>query len=338
MKELTVNERAKKALSIDHTEKELTSLAAKFSDVAEISNDDDYSLVKGACREFQKVRVSIEKAGKAARDDANKFSKAVLAEQKRLLNIIVPEEDRLKALRKEVDERAVREAAEKLKKEEERVDNIKHKIEFDIRGPVNNMFGKSSAELETYLADVTAIPITKEEYQEFFDNAVIAKNASIAKLSAAIAEKKELEELRAAQEEQEKRQAEEQARIDAENEKIRLAQEAIDKEKREIAAKKLAEAEAAAKKLKEENEKLEREKREKAIAEQKRIEEEAEKARQKELLPEKERLLRWIGEIDELANFNSLGLESIELSAIKSGFLKEFNQLLTDYIKVIENA
>lgn len=338
MKELTVNERAKAALSIDHTEQELTTLAAKFADVAEISSKDDYSLVKGACREFQKVRVSIEKAGKSARDDANKFSKAVLSEQKRLLNIIVPEEDRLKALRKEVDDRAVREAAEKLKKEEERIENIKHKIEHGIRGPANNMLGKSSEELERSWLNVMAIQVTEEEYQEFFDNAVIAKNACIKQLSDAIAEKKELEALRAAKEEQDKMQAEEQARIDSENEKIRLAQEAIEKEKREIEAKKLAEAEATAKKLKEENEKLEREKREKAIAEQKRIEEEAEKVRQKELLPEKERLLAWISEVDDSVNLNRLDVENRELSAIKSGFLKDFNSLVTDYIKIINKA
>jgi hypothetical protein len=337
MKELTVNERAKAALSIDHTEQELTSLSTKFADVIEISNADDYSLVKGACREFQKVRVSIEKAGKSARDDANKFSKAVLSEQKRLLDIVVPEEDRLKALRKEVDDKAVREAAEKLKKEEGRKENIKHKIEYDIRGPANNMFGKDSAELKIYLSDLTKIEITEEEYQELFDYAVIAKTAGVKKLSVAIEEKEELERLRALQEEQEKKQAEEQARIDAENEKIRLAQEAIEKEKREIEAKKLAEAEATARKLKEENEQLIRKQRKKLEREKREQELAAEEARQKQLLPEKNKLLGWLAEIDDSVNSNRIDIKDIELKMMKEGFLEEFNSLLTDYIKAVQS-
>jgi len=339
MKELTVNERAKAALSIEHTEKELSELAKKFSDVTEISNADDYSLVKGACREFQKVRVSIERAGKEARDDANKFSKAVLSEQKRLLSIVVPEEDRLKALRKEVDDKAVREAAEKLKKEEERKENIAHKIEYDIRGPANNMFGKDSAELKIYLSDLTKIEITEEEYQEFFDDAVIAKNAGVKKLSVAIEEKEELERLRALQEEQEKKQAEEQARIDVENEKIRLAHEAIEKEKREIEAKKLAEAEATARKLKEENEQLEREKREKELAEQKKAEAEqkkaeaeAEEARKEKVRPEKERLTDWV---KKLRFIDGILIEDEELSEIQQEVLEDLSSLSIKYLEKI---
>jgi hypothetical protein len=316
-------------MSIEHTEQELESLAKKFADIIEIASRDDYLLVKSACREFQKVRVSIEKAGKAARDDANKFAKAVLSEQKRLLDIVVPEEDRLKALRKDVDDKAVREAAEKLRKEEERIEGIKNKIYNDIRGPVDRIFGEKASTLKVWLSDITNIQITEEEYQEFFDEAVIAKTATIKKLSGAIAEKEELERLRAMQEEQEKKQAEEQARIDAENEKIRLAQEAIEKEKREIEAKKLAEAEVTARKLKEENEKLEREKREKAIAEQKKINEEAEKARQEALKPEKEKL---IDAINKCIAISDVSLTDKRLESIRSDFLEDIDF----YIKKIE--
>jgi hypothetical protein len=308
----------------------LESLAKKFADITEIASSDDYSLVKGACREFKKVRVSIEKAGKSARDDANKFSKAVLSEQKRLLNIVIPEEDRLKALRKEVDDRAVREAAEKLKKEEERKAQIEGEI-ARIRSLSESSFGLSSKELKAYLDQLNNVQITEEEYQEFFDNAVLAKNAGIKKLSSSIEEKEELERLRALQEEQEKKQAEEQARIDSENEKIRLAQEAIEKEKREIEAKKLAEAEATARKLKEENEKLEQEKREKAIAEQKKAEKEAEEDRQESLKPEKEKLIDWI---NKCMSISDVSLTDGKLEKIRSDFLED----LSFYIKKIEGC
>jgi hypothetical protein len=332
MKELSVQDRAKQALSIEHTEKELESLAKKFADITEIESSDDYSLVKGACREFQKVRVSIEKAGKAARDDANKFAKAVLSEQKRLLDIVVPEEDRLKALRKEVDDKAVREAAEKLKAEEDRKAQLADRISC-IRSLSDFSFGITSENLKDNLNALNTFQITEDDYQECFDEAVIAKNAGITKLTAAIAEKEELEKLRAIQEEQEKKQAEEQARIDAENEKIRLAQEAIEKEKREIEAKKLAEAEATARKLKEENEKLEREKRAKEAAEQKKADEEAEKARQEELKPEKEKLIDWI---NGFINPSAVSLTDDRLKRIRFELIEAIGQLQDSYIKKIE--
>ena len=63
--ELTVQERADQALTIEHTEKDLVELAGKTADIAEIKDNADYELVKRGALVLRDVRVQIEKAGKA---------------------------------------------------------------------------------------------------------------------------------------------------------------------------------------------------------------------------------------------------------------------------------
>ena len=102
-KELTLPERARKALAIEHTEAQLIDLAAESADVTEIKDAADYELVKRSALVLRDVRVGIQKVGKAARDDANLFGKAVIAEEARLIGLIGPEEVRLKNLRQVED-------------------------------------------------------------------------------------------------------------------------------------------------------------------------------------------------------------------------------------------
>ena len=65
---------------------------------------------------------------KAARDDATRFSKAVIAEEARLIAIIQPEESRLKVLRDEWDAKEAREKAAKAEAERLRVLEISQRI------------------------------------------------------------------------------------------------------------------------------------------------------------------------------------------------------------------
>ena len=332
MNDLSIVDRAKASLSIDHTEKELSDLAKKFADIERIVNEDDYSLVKGACREFQKVRVSIEKAGKSARDDANKFAKAVIEEQKRLLGIIAPEENRLKAIRKEVDDRAVREAAEKLKAEEERVGRIQERI-LHIRSRADFSFGLSSKELANYLDQLENIQITDGDYQEFFDEAVIAKNAGIKKLSSAIEEKKELEKLKAEREEQERKQAEQQAILDAQKRELEEEKAKLERAKKEEEEKRLAAERAEAKKVKEEKDRLEAEAKARDEAERMKAEQEADAARQEALRPEKEKLIDWI---KKLRFIDVVNLKDESLLDIQQEIMSKLNEISIEYVDRVE--
>ena len=334
MKELTVTERAKKALSIQHTESELSSLSSKYSDIKAIENRDDYSLVKGACREFQSVRVAITKAGKAARDDANAFSKAVISEEKRLLNIFVPEENRIKDIRKEYDDREIRIASEKLKKEEDRKESIQNNIAI-IRSYAEDLFGMNSTELKRILDSAVSSDINESDFQEFTDEATIAKNAVITKLEAAYKERKEFEVQKEASDKIAAEQAAERAELDKKAEELRKQEEKIQAEKRAEDEKKLAAERAEAAKVRQEKERLEKEARDKAEAEQLAAENEAERVRQESMRPEKEKLIDWL---KKLRFIDGIELHDKKLSNIQKSTLAGLSKLSIEGVQLVNNA
>jgi hypothetical protein len=100
--ELTVQDRAKLALKSNDTE--LINLAEKSKELVEIKTKENYTEIKNAETPLVKMRLAIKETGKLAREDANAYAKAVIAEEKRLLAFIEPEEERLKALRFDWDE------------------------------------------------------------------------------------------------------------------------------------------------------------------------------------------------------------------------------------------
>src|ERR1044072_569104 len=94
-KQLTVIERAALALGADEGEKQLIALAGKYTDITDIRNPAGRTQCHAAAMELGNARIAVDKTGKAAREDANAFQKAVIAEVARRVAIIKPEEDRL---------------------------------------------------------------------------------------------------------------------------------------------------------------------------------------------------------------------------------------------------
>lgn len=114
---LSAAERAKQVMKVEATRLELTALAGRFTNIKAITNDDGLAEAKAALRVLVSTRTTIEKVGKAARDDANKFGKAVIAEERGLIDLIKPEEDRIGAL--VTTEESRRAEAERVAREEE---------------------------------------------------------------------------------------------------------------------------------------------------------------------------------------------------------------------------
>jgi len=212
MPELSIIERAQKALSIEHTEAQLKAMAKKSADVKEIKDDTDYQLVKSSRINLKNVRVSIQKAGKSARDDANKFSKAVISEEKRLLGYIQPEEQRLHALQTEKDQEAEREAERVRQIEEERIAAIVSKIQ-GIKEMTEGLLGADSGEIQRRLETVTAIECD-ERFGEYIEQAKEVRIQTAQVLNAAYNTVKDQEDQRAEQERIAKEQAERQAELD----------------------------------------------------------------------------------------------------------------------------
>jgi hypothetical protein len=101
-------ERAALALQSSKTEQHLLTLAAKHASITEVKDKAGREQAHGAAMELTRARTTVEKAAKEARDDATKFSKAVIAEAARLVAIVEPEETRLKAVRDAWDAEQIR--------------------------------------------------------------------------------------------------------------------------------------------------------------------------------------------------------------------------------------
>lgn len=271
---LTVVQRASLALESEKHEKKLRELAARYGGITTITNNAGHQECHAARMALKNERVQLEKEGKAARDDAAKFQKAVIDEQRRLIGIIEPEELRLEKLQSEWEAKMAAEKAAKERAEKDRVDRIMAAITAISDIPVH-AHGKSSAEI------LAAIELAERqeigpEFAEHQDRALTTKDAAIQQLKAlhqsalereAEAERLRLErqELARLRAEQEQRQREADARAAEERrkreEEERAAREKIEAEER-AARERIEAQEREARKLREEAERAAREARE----------------------------------------------------------------------------
>jgi hypothetical protein len=265
--ELTIVERA--VAAFDEKEEELRELAARSSDITAITNKAGYEQVHAARVALKARRVEIAKHGKAVRDEATKFSKAVIAQEDRLIAIIEPEEKRLARLQDAHDAEQLRISVEKAEAEQRRVDGLRARVEA-IRCLPDDCWMKTAAEIQATL-DAAKATAVDESFQEFKEQAQSALFSAIQSLEgihckrlADDAEKEKLrlerEELIKLRAETERLRAAELARAAEEDRKARAANEAEMARQAEELRKQRAEQEAAA-----------RAEREKNAAEQKRL-------------------------------------------------------------------
>ena len=240
MTQLTVVERAAVALGSSALEIHLSDLAKQHADIIQVCNKAGRDQVHGAAMALRQERTCIAVAGKQARDDANAFSKAVIAEEKRLIAIVEPEEKRLIALRDAWDEEQARIKREAAEAEQRR--KAWHESQVaSIRGVVLNAAGAAPEKMRGLISELELIDPSEEIHAEYAPVVARAKAETLSKLleMLAEAENREAEQARikAAQEA-------EAARIAAEREELaRLRAEA--EARRQEDERKAAEARAA---------------------------------------------------------------------------------------------
>lgn len=176
-----VAERAALALASTETEAHLKVLATKHQSITVIKDKTGREQAHNAAMELLKARTAIEKVSKTARDDANKFSRAVIAEESRLITIISAEEKRLFAVRDTWDAEQERIRREKAEAEERRVLRIRSAID-SIRAIPGNLLIANSAQLTQAIEDLREIEVD-DSYEEFMPHAEQAKTESLAKLA-----------------------------------------------------------------------------------------------------------------------------------------------------------
>lgn len=177
----TPSQRAALALNTSQTEAHLLALATKHAGITEIKDQAGRQQAHGAAMELSRARIQVERVAKDARDDATKFSKAVIAEEKRLTAIIEVEEARLKGLRDAWDAEQERIKRERAEAERQRVMAITERIS-EIKGYASLAMQCRTAERVQSLIDkLTAYNLTG--FDEFAADADLAYDATLKAMS-----------------------------------------------------------------------------------------------------------------------------------------------------------
>lgn len=244
---------------------ELNSLVEKWKEITKVALADDETskahlkVVKTARIELRDARVKIEKAGKALRDDANAFNKAVIAKERELIAIVEPEEKRLK----EIEEEAERIAQRKI-----------NELQLPERKERMEVLGFSSP---SNIADEYIIAMNSQDFEVYYNGLVAEKNRL---------------EIEQATKEQEQKDA----LLREREEKVKEAERKIEEEKRAQEREEKAHKEEREKieQEKKEQESLEREKREQEMREKMRLE--AEEKEEEERLEKAEKYQAFLKE------------------------------------------
>ncbi len=244
---LTVTARAALALSSEQTRKDLKELVAKSVNVKAIVDTNGRDEAHSYAMALVKARTTITKTGKAAREDAAAFAKAVIAEEKSLIAITEGEETRLLALRDGWDAARAAEKAEAERIERLRIETIHIRI-ADIREAGNLALQCRTSDMVMSLIE-KMLTMKVEGFDEFTEEAEKVRHGTLARMDEIFgtkrAEEQERARILAEQEAERQRLAAERAenaRIAADLE--RQSKEAAERER--IAAQERAEQEAKA--------------------------------------------------------------------------------------------
>lgn len=246
--ELTVTARAALALSSEQTRKDLKELVAKSANIREVKNAAGRDECHGAAMALVRARTTITKTGKAAREDAAAFQKAVIAAEKDLIAITEGEEARLLALRDAWDDARAAEKAEAERIERVRVEQIHLRI-ADIREAGNLALQCRTSDMVMALIE-KMLAAKVEGFEEFADEAEKVRHDTLARMDEIFGTKKAEEQERARIKAEQEAEAARLAAERAENARIaadleRQRKEAAEAER--IAAQERAQQEAKAK-------------------------------------------------------------------------------------------
>jgi len=226
--------------NFDPTKAELQKIADECKQIT-ITDFEDKKQIAIVCEKrelLQHTRIQIQKKGKALREDALRYQKAVIAKEKELIEIIEPEEERLEQLEEQAEKYEI--LQERIRKLPERRARLAQElVGYSLKDEEINAMDDAVFEstLNTLVTQRVAAENAKKEAE------LNAKQAEIE------AKEKELKDKEIAiQREKEQLEAIEQARLDGER-KAREEQAQKEAEEKAQAARKAEEAKKEAEKL-----------------------------------------------------------------------------------------
>lgn len=214
----TLPERAAVALKSTEHESALRALVLSSADIVAVVNKDGREQAHRIGMNLKNARIAIEKTSKTAREDATAFSKAVIAEEKRLIDIVAGEESRVFSLRDDYDAIEAKRVADAIAAERARTDKIKEHIE-DLRRIPLGLVGAWSPVIQVGIDDLKGNPLPESIFGEqiYRDQAEIVRTSVVAQLetmlAGALAKEAEAARLQAEREAEDKRRADEVAEL-----------------------------------------------------------------------------------------------------------------------------
>lgn len=229
---LPPSERAVVVLGSTNAEAQIREIMKESAEITVVTDSVGRELAHKSGMKLKNARTSIEKIGKGAREDAQAFSKAVIAEEKRLKDIMAAEEARIFALRDEYDRQIAAEKEARERVERERIDSIKKKIDGFME-LVQQSADDSAEQISASIEELIAYPITEEDFAEFIASASVARETAVERLTV-------LRNTAQAREDAAKAVAEERARLQAEREAIEAERRELEELRAQMAAAKSA--------------------------------------------------------------------------------------------------
>lgn len=234
---LPVAERAANVLKFDERKAELAALVKQSERIVTITNRAGRDECHAALMDLSNARIGIQKNGKDAREDATAFSKAVIAKEKELIEVLSPEETRLRELRDAWDAEREAERVARVRAEEERIAALERERLATIQAETDRINREREAALVAERAEIDRQRAELEAAQKVeADRLRAEREAHEASLAAErkriVDERAELDRQqaamrRAAQEEADHKAQAERNRLDAEAsaERERIAKE-----------------------------------------------------------------------------------------------------------------
>ena len=243
---LTLQTRAALALNSTHTERDLRALAIKNVTITQVVDKAGRQQAHSAAMELRTARTTIARVSKDARDDATQFQRAVIAEEKRLIALVEPEENRLIGIRDDYDAVQERIKREAEAKERARITAIHERIS-EIRGfaPLAAQC-RTSVSVKGLLDRLEAFGL--DGFEEFSEEAAAVHAAAVSGVKFVYDEKVAEEEERARVKAQQEADAaalkQAQAEQAAAAAQLAADRAALERERAELAAAKAAAAQA----------------------------------------------------------------------------------------------
>lgn len=166
------------------TAKAIQEIKENYGELTVAHGDKEgYEVLRVALKDLLKCRQGIEAKKKELKIKPRQEIKEIDDEANRINAELAPIEQRLKKMKKAIDDETKRLREEKKEKERKRVSEIQRRLK-EITGVCNDMILADSGDLSCAISNMESLEVTEELFEEFIDAAEMAKEQALIGLQA----------------------------------------------------------------------------------------------------------------------------------------------------------